>query len=582
MKPVLRKHAPSSPIAQQPKLSGRPQPAGMPCFLRTRRSPTPAPSIGPRIAVGGHGTPLEREADRIAGQFDQAPAPASPQTSRAKLNTIRGSEIAAATSSPGQPLDVQTLMHMESRFGADLGQVRIHTGTQAEILNRDLRAQAFTQGSHIFFGNGLTPGNNTVTAHEIAHVVQHGGGVQRSAVGPIEPCRGEPGIQRYTGSLAVPSGVFDVNMQVVQPASSADPDFRGLDGYIRFVPSISARNSNEIEMMQIAKSVYQNETVSEYATAGSEHTEEGELGDRGLATLAQPARGIEGGFFTDIHHKGNKPRTATSPRYDVIPANSGTTGWIGKVQQPPQYGSGIGAAHSSPSRKISGFKRSDDPADIRSVAMYDRPGCTDLQDVSFYSSFETVVRGMDTQFTYGSVKWGFSVSSGIVYQWIPNVYAGASATFGEAQERHRDFYLHEPVTFHFPLDSTYVSVDELEKIPPLVQYLARNQDVNLFLDGFADVLEGPTLSDAAALSSDRAIGVRELLITYGVEADRICGTAGHGASTAATFQDAGKGDQNGTPDEDDNPTGEENRWPNRRVLLTFSQRRRAPDPLKQW
>ncbi len=67
---------------------------------------------------------------------------------------------------------------MEPRFGADFGSVRVHTGSAAVQLSRNLSAQAFTYGSDIYFGTGKSPGNNNLTAHELTHVVQQTGGVQ--------------------------------------------------------------------------------------------------------------------------------------------------------------------------------------------------------------------------------------------------------------------------------------------------------------------------------------------------------------------------------------------------------------------
>jgi predicted chitinase len=46
-------------------------------------------------------------------------------------------------------------------------------------MNRELGAQAFTHGSDIYFGAGKSPGNNELTAHELTHVVQQTGVVQR-------------------------------------------------------------------------------------------------------------------------------------------------------------------------------------------------------------------------------------------------------------------------------------------------------------------------------------------------------------------------------------------------------------------
>ncbi len=104
----------------------------------------------------------------------------SPAASAAIVGA-EGGEVDADTSarirrSSGRPLDPAVRGEMESGFGADFSAVRVHTGGEAEQLNRSLSAQAFTTGSDIFLGAG-TPSSSSdagrhLLAHELAHVVQ--------------------------------------------------------------------------------------------------------------------------------------------------------------------------------------------------------------------------------------------------------------------------------------------------------------------------------------------------------------------------------------------------------------------------
>jgi hypothetical protein len=77
---------------------------------------------------------------------------------------------------------------MEPRFGADFGGVRVHTGDRAAGMNRDLGAQAFTHGSHIYLGEGkndtASPAGKRLLAHELTHVVQQGGAEVRKQDDP--------------------------------------------------------------------------------------------------------------------------------------------------------------------------------------------------------------------------------------------------------------------------------------------------------------------------------------------------------------------------------------------------------------
>jgi len=66
--------------------------------------------------------------------------------------------------------------YMEPRFGVDFSHVRVHTGSDAIHMNRNVGAQAFTHGSDIYFGEGRSPTNLELTAHELTHVVQQEGG----------------------------------------------------------------------------------------------------------------------------------------------------------------------------------------------------------------------------------------------------------------------------------------------------------------------------------------------------------------------------------------------------------------------
>ena len=84
----------------------------------------------------------------------------------------------------GRPLDKAVQGSMEQAFGTDFSQVRIHTGAQADSLNRSLSARAFTTGQDIFFKEGnYNPGSSAgreLLAHELTHVVQQGEDIRAS------------------------------------------------------------------------------------------------------------------------------------------------------------------------------------------------------------------------------------------------------------------------------------------------------------------------------------------------------------------------------------------------------------------
>ena len=79
----------------------------------------------------------------------------------------------------GQPLSSEVKTPMEQAFGADFNDVKIHTDTEADALNKQLNAKAFTTGTDIFFRNGeYNPDSDSgkkLLAHELTHVVQQNG-----------------------------------------------------------------------------------------------------------------------------------------------------------------------------------------------------------------------------------------------------------------------------------------------------------------------------------------------------------------------------------------------------------------------
>jgi hypothetical protein len=95
--------------------------------------------------------------------------------------------LVRARTTGGTQLDAATLQTMQSRFGADFSEVRVHTDAQAGEEAAALGAKAFASGEHVVFAPGrYRPGStegNRLIAHELAHVAQQrqGGGAPASA-----------------------------------------------------------------------------------------------------------------------------------------------------------------------------------------------------------------------------------------------------------------------------------------------------------------------------------------------------------------------------------------------------------------
>src|SRR5581483_10314475 len=101
-------------------------------------------------------------------------------TARGRTATSAASGVRRALSGPGEPLGRDVLRLMQSRFGSDFSDVRIHRGADAAASARALGADAYTAGNRIAFGPGAYhPGSaagQRVLAHELAHVIQQRGG----------------------------------------------------------------------------------------------------------------------------------------------------------------------------------------------------------------------------------------------------------------------------------------------------------------------------------------------------------------------------------------------------------------------
>ena len=118
----------------------------------------------------------------------------------------------------GHGIDSRVRGQMESAFGADFGNVRLHTDTRADTLNRELNARAFTTGQDIFFRqDAYNPGNSSgreLIAHELTHVVQQNGDkVQRKLT------LGQPGDKYEQEADQVARAVMQQEQRAVQRES---------------------------------------------------------------------------------------------------------------------------------------------------------------------------------------------------------------------------------------------------------------------------------------------------------------------------------------------------------------------------
>ena len=73
----------------------------------------------------------------------------------------------------GEPLDAGIRQRMESSFGADFSDVRVHAGGEAASSAQAVDAHAYTVGNEVVLGAGHEPGSPSherTMAHELTHV----------------------------------------------------------------------------------------------------------------------------------------------------------------------------------------------------------------------------------------------------------------------------------------------------------------------------------------------------------------------------------------------------------------------------
>jgi hypothetical protein len=88
----------------------------------------------------------------------------------------------------GTPLPAEVRTDMEAHLGADLSDVRVHSGGAASESAKAVQARAYTVGNDVVFGSGAyEPGTEEgrhTLAHELTHVVQQrSGAVDATPVG---------------------------------------------------------------------------------------------------------------------------------------------------------------------------------------------------------------------------------------------------------------------------------------------------------------------------------------------------------------------------------------------------------------
>ena len=210
----------AAPQAQtQNRDSSQIQPGGraLPVAMRTLQRTMGNQRVGRILDAIQQGQPAGNHQPAATARQDDDRLSSSPAlVNTGSQPTHAGSAAALPTDlqrrSPGKPLPGAVRAELEERLQADLGQVRIHTDSQARQTATHLGADALAVESDIFFGPGqydpTSLRGRRLLAHELAHVLQQG----RRRRAPQTFALGQPD-DRYEHEAAWIAG------QLVQPGA---------------------------------------------------------------------------------------------------------------------------------------------------------------------------------------------------------------------------------------------------------------------------------------------------------------------------------------------------------------------------
>jgi len=114
--------------------------------------------------------------------------------------------VATASTSTGHTLPGTLMRKFESSLGADLSNVRVHTGSESQTAANSVGAKAYAVGNDIHFGAGhYDPTSHTgqhLIAHEVAHTVQQSGNVGRKPMFKLEVSQPSDGFETEADQAA--------------------------------------------------------------------------------------------------------------------------------------------------------------------------------------------------------------------------------------------------------------------------------------------------------------------------------------------------------------------------------------------
>ncbi|GAB5417918.1 MAG: hypothetical protein Crog4KO_23340 [Crocinitomicaceae bacterium] len=150
----------------------------------------PKPIIAPPVQLKTE-TPAEEE---VQMKEDEEMSEEAQSVQMKSKDIAAGEDVSsqiASSKGGGSSMDDNIKSDMESGFGHDFSNVRIHTDSQAANMSTSLGAKAFTTGNDIYFNDGEyrpdTKDGKHLLAHELTHTLQQGTGGSGRAQRKVDP-----------------------------------------------------------------------------------------------------------------------------------------------------------------------------------------------------------------------------------------------------------------------------------------------------------------------------------------------------------------------------------------------------------
>ena len=154
-------------------------------------------AVQAKLEISQPGDVHEQQADAVAqkvsdgkdasGVLRQQHSSTPATQMKSEEGTLHGTEKLQrsldSSKGSGQSLPENVQKDIGGKMGADLSDVKIHTGSNAHEMSEGINAKAFTHGQDIYFKQGnynpATPEGKNLLAHELTHTVQQGNGIER-------------------------------------------------------------------------------------------------------------------------------------------------------------------------------------------------------------------------------------------------------------------------------------------------------------------------------------------------------------------------------------------------------------------